>query len=175
MQQHAYARSQAYYYSITSSAPASSDGHAREKGCRPILVPRSAWLQAQSGSAPPHQPTPSDRMRRSGVRIRPVLRCWQRDQHSLLRRYAPPQKPSCIHRAADRTFSSGEINSWFWLVVASNLGAENGIEAKLVAPSEIGDQRDVGIGNCRQQEIIGQASKPGLYVRSRIQLMPGKV
>ena len=45
-------------------------------------------------------------------------------------------------------------------VVASNLGAENGIEAKLVAPSEIGHQRDVGIGNWRQQEIIGQASKP---------------
>jgi hypothetical protein len=45
-------------------------------------------------------------------------------------------------------------------VVASNLGAENGIEAKLVAPSEIGHQRDVGIGNWRQEEIIGQASKP---------------
>jgi hypothetical protein len=45
-------------------------------------------------------------------------------------------------------------------VVASNLGAENGIEAKLVAPSEIGHHRDVGIGNWRQEEIIGQASKP---------------
>jgi hypothetical protein len=28
-------------------------------------------------------------------------------------------------------FSSGEIDPRFWLVVASNLGAENGLEAKL--------------------------------------------
>jgi hypothetical protein len=64
-------------------------------------------------------------------------------------------------------FSGSEIDSRFWFVVANNLGAENGVETKLVAPSEIGHQRDVGIGNWRQQEIIGQASKPGLAALER--------
>jgi Transposase DDE domain group 1 len=72
-------------------------------------------------------------------------------------------------------FSSGEIDSRFWFVVASNLRAENGVEAKLVAPSEISHQRDVGIGNWRQQKITGQASKPGIYVRPSIQSIPRKV
>ena len=71
--------------------------------------------------------------------------------------------------------SSGKIDSRFWLVIASNFGAENGIEAKLVASSEIGHQLNVGIGNWRQQEIIGQTIKTGLYVRPRIQPVPGKV
>ena len=64
------------------------------------------------------------------------------------------QKPRCadICSGPVRHSSGGEIDSRFWLVV-------DGVETKLVAPSEIGHQRDVGIGNWRQQEIIGRCAK----------------
>src|SRR5205823_7419961 len=39
----------------------------------------------------------------------------------------------------------GEIDARFWLVVAGDLGSENGIPGKLVAPGQVDHQRDIPV------------------------------